>query len=242
MAFKFLKEILLGATLLPLLIQPAFAHSIWVDKGDKPGELKLLLGHPELNEIDSYDSIKFQGARAYDKAVFPVQLSVQRRYNGVTLIPQRKIVALTASHNNGYFIVRGNEFINVFRPDALAANNRQTNVVHTYKFAKAFYESSGLVSLWFGLPLEMIPQQDPFSVGAGNTLRVQVLYRGKPQGGATVEYRGTKLTTNANGFASVTLGQGKYHVIESEYTTRSQDPAADEVGYASSLTIDKRGF
>lgn len=239
---KFLKELVLSATLLPLLIQPAFAHSIWIDKGDKPGELKILYGHPELNEIDSYDSIKFQGARAYDKAVFPVQLSVQRRYNGVTLVPQEKIVALTARHNNGYFVVKDDNYIDVFRPDALAANNKQTNVVHTYKYAKAFYESSGLVSLWLGLPLEIVPQQDPFTVGAGGTLKVLVLYRGAPQQGATVEYRGKKLTTNQNGFAFVTLGQEPFHVIESEYSTPLHDPAADEISHASSLTIDKRVF
>jgi nickel transport protein len=240
MALKFLK-LVLSATLVPLLIQPAFAHSIWIDRGEKPGELKILYGHPELNETDPYDSIKFQSARAYDEAVHPVQLSVQRRYNGVTLVPQRKIVALTARHNNGYFVVRDNNYINVFRPDALAANNEQTNVVHTYKYAKAFYESSGLVSSWFGLPLEIIPQQDPFTVGAGGTLKVLVLYRGTPQQGATVEYRGKMLTTNQNGFAFVTLGQGSFHVIESEYSVPSQDPAADEIGHASSLTIDGRG-
>lgn len=237
-----LKNLLLGLAIAPMLAQPVLAHSIWIDKGQKAGELDVLYGHPELNELDKYDSIKFQAVRAYDKTVVSVPVTIQRKRKGVTLIPQRKIAALTAIHDNGYFIRNGNNYRNVFRPEALAANNKQTEISHTYKYAKAFYEASGLTSLWYGLPLEIIPQQDPFSVGVGETLKVLVLLQGKPQQGVTVEYEGTKLTTNKNGVAFVTLKAGNKHVIESEYSTDARDPATDEIGHASSLTIDKRGF
>lgn len=97
-----------------------------------------------------------------------------------------------------------------------------------------------MVSQRFGLLLEVIPQQDPFIIGAGGTLTVQVLFKGEPQQGVTVEYRGQKVTTNNNGIAFVSIGQGNLHIIESEYSIASKnDRATDEIGYASSLTIDK---
>lgn len=91
--------------------------------------------------------------------------------------------------------------------------------------------------------MEIIPQQDPYTVGAGQTLQVQVLFQGKPQAGVTVEYDGGEpVTTNEQGIASVTLKDKEVHIIESEFSIPStDDEAADEIGYASSLTIDKAG-
>jgi nickel transport protein len=240
MLIKRLRELLLTCAILPMLVQPVLAHSIWIVRDDNNGEFDILYGHPEEGP-QSYDSIKFQGALAYDKTGAIVPISSKRKYNGVSLIPKGNIASITAGHNNGYFIRTGeDEYRNVFRPEALESNTSQVEISHTYKFTKAFFESSGLVSQRFGLPLEIVPEQDPFKIGAGGTLKLQVLFKGVPQQGVTVEYRGKKVTTNNNGIAFITLGQGKQHIIESEYSIPSRwDAAADEIGYASSLTIDK---
>lgn len=223
-----------------MLVQPVLAHSIWIVRDDNQGEFNILYGHPEEGP-QAYDSIKFEGARAYNQNGAIVPISIQRRYHRVRLVSEGNVAAIIARHNNGYFIRTGeDEFRNVFRPEALELNTDQVQISHTYKYTKAFFESSGLVSQRFGLPLEVIPQQDPFTIGAGGTLKVQVLFKGEPQQGVTVEYRGQKVTTNNNGIASVSLRQGNLHIIESEYSIPSKsDRATDEIGYASSLTIDK---
>ncbi|HEV2150069.1 MAG TPA: DUF4198 domain-containing protein [Longimicrobiaceae bacterium] len=72
-----------------------------------------------------------------------------------------------------------------------------------------------------GHPLEFVPLQDPSSVGAGGTLPVRLLYRGRPLAGARVhaeaapepgrEQTGTPhqaLETDAEGVARVRLGRG----------------------------------
>lgn len=244
MVIKRLKELLLSLAILPMLVQPVLAHVIWIEKGDKEGELEILYGHPELNETQSYDSIKFQEAKAYNRNGVIVPISVNRDSDGVSLVPQGDIAAITVVHDNGYFIRTGkDEYKNVFRPEALESNTKQVEISHTYKFAKAFYERSGLVSQPFGLPLEIIPQQDPFAVGPGGTLQIQVLFRGKPQQGVTVEYAGEALTTNENGIAFITLKQGELLIIEAAYDIPSTDDAAtDEIGYATTLTVDKGGY
>jgi len=242
MVKKHLRELLLGLAILPMIAQPVLAHSIWVVRGEAQGEFKVLYGHPEREESDPYDPIKFQEATAYDGNGTAVPLSVEREKDVVTLVAERNVTAIVATHNNGYFIRQGeNQFRNVFRLEALASNNEETQISHTYKFAKAFYEQSRLVSQSFGLPLEIIPQQDPYTVGAGQALQVQVLYQGEPQAGVTVEYDGEEpVTTNEQGIASITLKDKEVHIIESEFRIPStDDEAADEIGYASSLTIDK---
>lgn len=237
-------KLLLSLAILPMIAQPVLAHSIWVVRGEEQGEYNILYGHPERNEIDPYDPIKFQEATAYDGNGTPLPFSVKREKDSVSLVSERNVAAITAINNNGYYVrTPENPYKNVFRPEALEANNQETTVTHNYKFAKAFYEQSRLVTQPLGLPLEIIPQQDPYTVGAGQTLQVQVLYQGKPQAGVTVEYGGGEpVTTNEQGIASITLKEEEVQVIESEYNVPStDDEAADEISYASSLTIDRSG-
>lgn len=244
MIAKRLRELVLGLAILPMIASPVLAHSIWIEKGEEQGEYKVFFGHPETGEPDPYDSIKFQDATAYDGNGTPLPLEVNREYEGVTLVSERNVAAITAKHDNGYFIRTGEGVSrNVFRPEALEANNEETRVTHTYKLAKAFYEQSRLFSQPFGLLLEIIPRQDPYTVGAGEKLEIQVLYQGKPQEGAIVEYAGGEpVTTNAQGIASVTLKEEEVQIIEAEYRFPSTDDAAtDEISYASSLTIDRTG-
>ncbi len=244
MITKRLRELVLGLAILPMIASPVLAHSIWIEKGENQGEYKILYGHPEESGPEAYDSIKFQEATAYDGNGRPLPLSVNREYDGVTLVSERNVAVITASHNNGYFIRLGeNEYKNVFRPEALEANNEETTITHTYKYAKAFYEQSRLFPQRFGLPLEIIPRQDPYTVSAGDKLEIRVLYQGKPQEGVTVEYAGGEpVTTNAQGVASVTLKEEKVQIIEAEYRMPStDDPATDEISYATTLTIDRTG-
>lgn len=241
MVIKRLRELLLTLAILPMLTQPVLAHAIWVVKGENPREFKVLYGHPERDEVESYDSIKFEQATAYAGNRMPMPLTAKRENEGVTLVAERNVSAITASLNNGYFIQVGeDEYKNVFRPEALAANNEETRITHTYKYAKTLFEPSGIVSQPLGLPIEIIPLKDPFRVGAGQTLQIQVLFQGKPQADVTIEYEGEELKTNADGVASITLKDEEVQIIEAEYRMPStDDEATDEVAYATSLTIQR---
>ena len=237
---KQLSKLFLALAILPIISQPVFAHVIWVVRGDARGEYEILYGHPEEDKPEPYDSIKFQEATACNSYGFPQPLEVRREFEGVTLVSPGNVAVITAVNNNGYFIVKDNEYTNVFRPDALAANNENTEISHTYKYTKSFFQPTGLITQPFGMKMEIVPLQDPFDVGAGGSLRVQVLFEGKPVPEATVEYEGKEFPTSDRGIATITLTQQDVQIIEAEYRVPStDDPATDEISHAASLAIQK---
>ncbi|MDZ4874888.1 MAG: hypothetical protein CLLPBCKN_004284 [Chroococcidiopsis cubana SAG 39.79] len=89
--------------------------------------------------------------------------------------------------------------------------------------------------------MEIVPLQDPFDVGAGSSLRVQVLFEGKPVTDVTVEYEGKEVPVSDRGIATITLTQKDIQIVEAEYRVPStDDPATDEIAYAASLAIQKK--
>lgn len=72
---KRLRELLLTCAILPMLVQPVLAHSIWIVRDDNQGEFNILYGHPEEGP-QAYDSIKFEGAGAYNQngAIVPISI------------------------------------------------------------------------------------------------------------------------------------------------------------------------
>lgn len=102
-------------------------------------------------------------------------MEIKREYEGATLVSPGDIAVITAVNNNGYFVVSDNDtYTNVFRPDALKVNNEATQITHTYKYTKSFFQPTGLATQPFGMKIEIVSLQDPFDVGAGGSLRVQV--------------------------------------------------------------------
>lgn len=238
---KQLSKLFLALAILPLISQPVFAHVIWVVRGEARGEYEILYGHPEEDKPQVYDSIKFQEATAYNSYGFPQPLEIKRGYEGVTLVSTGDVAVITGVLNNGYFIVsKDDEYTNVFRPDALEANNENTEISQTYKYTKSFFQPTGLATQPFGMKMEIVPLQDPFDVGAGGSLQVKVLFEGKPVPEATVEYEGKEFPTSDRGIATITLTQQDVQIIEAEYRVPStDDPATDEISYAASLAIQK---
>ncbi|WP_317111177.1 DUF4198 domain-containing protein [Chroococcidiopsis sp. SAG 2025] len=238
---KQLSRLMLALTILPLINQPVLAHVIWVVKGENQEEYKVVYGHPEEDKPEPYDSIKFQEATAYNSSGFPQPLEIKREYEYVTLVSTSDIAVITAISNNGYFIVSDNDtYTNVFRPDALKVNNEATQITHTYKYTKSFFQPTGLATKPFGMKMEIVPLRDPFGVGAGGSLPVQVLFEGKPVSDVTVEYEGKEVPISNRGIATITLTQKEVQIVEAEYRVPSKDdPATDEVAYAASLAIHK---
>lgn len=232
-------RLLFTLAVLPLLAQPVLAHSVWVANENRDEVFDVLYGHPE-DGGEPYDSIKTQDVKVYNEAGELAPITINRGQEGTNFVPEQDVYAVTVIHDNGYFISTANGSRNVFRPEALRTNDEATRISHTYKFAKVFYESlsDALVSKTYGLPMEVIPLQNPSTVLTGGTLKVQVLYQGQPRQGVLVELNGEEQgTTDEDGVASVQIEGPGLHTIETEISVSSSDPAADTIGYASSLTF-----
>jgi nickel transport protein len=105
----------------------------------------------------------------------------------------RTLVAVR--YDNGYWVKTGDKlYRNVSKrlaPDA-------TDSLWSAKFAKALTGAGAPWSSVLGHELEIVPLADPAALRAGESLRVRVLFRGKPLPGAEVE-RGDGITTVKEG-------------------------------------------
>ena len=231
MVRQHLKQLLLAFAMVPLLVQPALAHAVWFDYKD--GEYELLFGHPESGP-ETFDVSKFESATAYDqnKQIVPVEINSQ---DGVSIDSQGDIAALTAFYDNGYWLQKSeDDYENISQEQAEAIEYE--DVTRYLKSTKGVFEWSEPVSQPFGLPLEIMPLQNPFEVTVGEALPIQVLYEGNLIKDALVEYLGETVNVNEQGIASIPIGEGGLQVIEVSYT--SPQAMSPGVSYTTTFTAE----
>ncbi len=234
MIFRQIRELLLGFAFVPFLIQPVFAHTVWFEYKD--GEYQLVFGHPELG-AEPYDSAKFRGATAYDITKQLVPVKIDQQSDPVIVNPDGEIAALTAFLDNGFYVQKSEGNFEEVSETEAQTYNPDYEVGHYVKSTKALYDWSNQLSQPFGLPLEIMPLQNPSGLMIGETLPIQVLYQGNLIKDALVEYEGNTLTLDENGIASILVGEGGLQPIEASYETAlNSDPAADAINYTTTLT------
>ncbi len=232
---KHLKQLLLAAAVLPVMLaQPAFAHVVWFEQGNK--DYDLVFGHPEEGP-EPYDVAKFQSAQGYDinKQLVPLEVKIQ---DGVSVIPQGDIAALTAFYDNGFWLTNPDDSTstNISKQEAEALN--YVNVSNFLKYTKALYNWSQPLSQSFGLPLEIMALENPFEVMEGEALPIQVSFQGNVIKDALVEYLGEVVDVNQEGIAYIPVGKGGLQVIEASYT----NPTAINPGlsYATTFSAESK--
>lgn len=118
------------------------------------------------------------------------------------------------------------------------------------RYSKAIVGRPALSAIRNGLGhvLEIVPQQDPRSLKPGETLRVQVLFRGRPLAGAQVAAvnegasgeSGTfpvTARTNQNGVAELKLHKSGLWYARLIYTIRMDDPEFQWHHFFSTITF-----
>ncbi len=100
----------------------------------------------------------------------------------------------------------------------------------------------------FGLPLEIIPLADPFTLKRGGELPVRLLFQQKPLGGLKVTAtrrnapeKSVSARTDGEGVARLPLDEPGLWLISAVHMTRAEpDPDADWRSLWASLTFDQR--
>lgn len=238
MVTKRLTEMLLAIAMLPVMLsQPALAHVVWFDFDKNNGEYDLLFGHPEIGP-QAIDVTKFREATAYDmnKQVVPTQINIDPQ-TGISVVPQGEIAALTAFFDNGFWLRNPGDTtsVNITQQEAEALDF--VNVTNFVKYTKALYDWSAPLQQWFGLPLEIMPLQNPLEVAAGGILPIQVLFEGNVVNDAVVEYLGETVNLDQNGTFNIPIGQGGLKVIEASYNNSTATNPA--ISYAASFTAQQ---
>ena len=237
MVTKRLKELFLAVAMLPLLVQPAFAHIISFHENN--GKYDLWYSEPPDEKSGVYNPAEFQSVTAFDLARNVLPVSVIKD-SAVSVVPQGDVAALIASLDHGLFV--GSDIDAEHSPLKLISKDQAeaigyANVVDEPKYTKALYNWSDALKQPLGLPLEIVPLENPFDV-KGENLPIQVLFQGNVVKDADVEYLGETVPIDEQGIAQIPIGKnGLEQAIEVDY----QDPTASKPGIiaATSLTANR---
>jgi nickel transport protein len=217
---KYLRVItcLLAAIASVILLSDASAHDIWITTAGPADARRAVInyGHPYdrpptvADKIIDIFAISADGQRPLIKGLATTR---EGQWFVVETQPFRDDgrTLLVVRYDNGYWIKTADGYRNATKrevPDALDS-------LWSMKFGKAFTGPGAPWDKVLGHELEIVPLSDPLMVGPGGTLRLRVLFHGKPLHDGKVE-RGDGLTavaeneiprfaTDADGIAAIPI-------------------------------------
>ena len=236
---------------LMLHTNAAVAHDVWLTLAGDAGGRRVVInyGHPDdrpppLSEkVLSLDAIRSDGRTSLLKGLNATQ------EHGIFVVESEKFaddghMLLAASYDNGYWVkLPSGLYRNVtrrFAPDAVEA-------LWSSKFAKTITGAGAPWQTVVGHDIEIVPLTDPVGTKPGESLKVRVLFHGKPLAGGEVE-RGDgttivaekdipKFTTDADGIATIPMVKAgpQLLVIDHRVTPSATPDQANEDLYTATL-------
>ena len=214
----------LAAALLAIVMTDAAsasAHDIWITTTGNGETTRAVVnyGHPFDRSPPDAEKVLDLAAITAESKVSLIAGLVPATWRGAPVIKSRPFndnghLLLATRYDNGYWVkISDKLYRNVNRrlvPDALDS-------LWSVKFAKTITGPGAPWDKMLGHELELLPLSDPAAVKPGGTLRVKVLFRGKPLLGVKVE-RGDGVTpmkeegiprfaTNGDGIATIPINK-----------------------------------
>ena len=248
--FSIRRQLLSGAFILAS-IGPLSAHDVWLTVAGQAAERRAVVnyGHPDdrppafADKIIDLVAITAAGRSSLLGGAAP------KVENGISVVESMpfaddKHTLLAARYDNGFWVkMPDGSYRNATRrlvPDA-------ADCMWSVKFAKALTGADAPWNTVLGYDLEIVPLSDPVKTSVGQTLRLKVLFHGKPLEGAEVE-RGDgvtvvaekdipRFTTDADGVAAVPLVRTGPHllVIDHKVTPSASPDQANADLYNATL-------
>ena len=226
------------------------AHDLWLTSAPSGTQLVATIFFGETNRRDlpivqrlAYvDVIGDKGTVSLQKGPF-----TEQKTNNSLLTPPfdppGSNAVLAASYDNGYWLSTPEGSRNVSR--RLVPQGSNTRWVA--KFAKTLM-GPGAYGRVLGQELELVALEDPFTLGAGKSLRVRVQLRGKPvtdakvrilDGVTVMDPKDAKsVPTDSSGVATVPVDRRGLYVLAVEYITPAVAPGlADRDEFNSTLAF-----
>ena len=196
---------LLVAGAVSLLACPGFAHDLWLipPEAGKPAIMRAVSGSKFAIGDHAPDPAKFakriltlpDGTEGKLEAAGTEGKDGLLRFTatgpgvyavGVETTP--KMIELDAKKFNEYLVSDGLPHIFMLRAkeDSLDKPAKERYSKSPKALLRIGEGGKGDASKPIGLPLEIVPLQDPFALKAGEALKVRVLFRGKPLAGANL--------------------------------------------------------
>jgi nickel transport protein len=226
-----------------LSIQPVIAHDAWIEKQD--GRLAVLYGH--CGKHEPYDSTNVKEARGFDENGKPLAVEIRHDKDGALLAPQGTPSLVTMFYDGGYYVRTPDGGKKMTRRNA-EGKFPVLEALRSQKCAKAFLAPGQAWSAIVGLPFEIVPEKDPFSLKPGDVLPMRILLDAKPIEGVTFKI-GTAghpdpkslPKSDKDGKVSLVIPDAGLQVIAAAIKVpRKDDPDADVLSLCSSLSFEVR--
>ena len=209
----------IAAFIAAALSSPSLAHDVWLTFAGDAKSRRVLVnyGHPEDRPPTVPDKIlDLVIIKSGEKASLLAGVSPTLE-NGFYVVTSRPFeddghILIATRYDNGFWTKTADGvYRNATRrlvPDAVES-------VWSSKFAKAFSGSDTPWGTVLGHTLELVPLSDPAIIRPGESLRLRILFQGKPLAGAEVE-RGDgttalaekdipRFTSDAEGIVSIPI-------------------------------------
>ncbi len=233
-----MKRLVLAIALL-IAPQVACAHDVWLTLDGDAASRRVIVnyGHPNDRPPAFVDKVLDLAAIDADKmtSLLPGLSAAEAKGHQVAAskpFADSGHLLLAARYDNGFWTkLADGETRNVTRRLGAGA----TESLWSGKFAKAISGPGAPFGQILGHELELVPLSDPALVKSGDTLRLRVLFRGKPLPGADIE-RGDGVTvvpesdipkfmTDADGIAAVPIVSIGAHLLVIDHrVSPSQTP------------------
>ena len=209
----------------------ASAHDVWLTLAGDAANRRVVInyGHPDDRPPPLADKVLDLTAIKSDGKTSLLKGLSAKEERGIFVVESEKFaddghVLLAASYDNGYWVkLPSGLYRNVtrrFAPDAMEA-------LWSSKFAKTITGAGAPWQTVVGHEIEIVPLADPAGVKPGDSLRIRVLFHGKPLSGGQVE-RGDGTTvvaekdiprfvTDAEGVAIIPIVKPGPHLLVIDY-------------------------
>ena len=246
---------------------PAFAHDLWLVPPDaavagKPATIRVVSGSKFAIGDHAPDPAKFAKrlVRLADGTEGKLDAAGTEGKNGLLAFAPSgpgvyavgvettpKAIELAANKFNEYLVSDGLPHIFLLRAKEETLDRPAKE--RYSKSPKALFRigegGPGDPSKPLGLPLEIVPLQDPFLAKAGDALKVRVLFRGKPLAEANLgwdhpgegELPAGTVRTNAKGEALVPIAQAGLMTIRLTHMTRPKLAEYEWESFWTTLTF-----
>jgi nickel transport protein len=200
-----------------LVFAPAYAHDLWIDRA-------LLVHFGDVGErLDPVNPANLSGFVAFgaDGKAAAARLLPIGEVGAVVLAEAGEPAAVGVVWDAGYRVKKGEKWAKATAEEAKAAGTFRHSVFH----AKTIFTWNARFAEPFGLPLELVPHNDPTAVRAGGTLTLTALVDGKPAAGVvlTLDQPEVSLTSDAAGLITVPIAKAGLHLLSARLVGKEGD-------------------
>ena len=225
-AFR-LRDLVFAIVSMCAMTASASAHDVWLSLSGEAANRRAIVnyGHPDDRPPAFADKVVDLVAITSSGPVSLLKGIAQTSIEGIAVVQTKPFAddghtLLAARYDNGFWIKT---------TDGLSRNATRrlvpdaTDSLWSVKFAKALTGPDAPWEKALGHILEIVPLSDPAKAKPGQTLRLKVLFQGKPLSGVDVE-RGDGVTavaekdiprfaTDADGIASIPIVKAGQHLL-----------------------------